>query len=106
MHVRAFEPAEVHCLLQLGVEPLQHRTRPGADVEAAITAIKPYATGGIQPDEDGRLSVPVAASDGLTTRVVRALDDAGVQVNDVTIRRASLDDVFLSLTGHMSEEAA
>ncbi len=77
----------------------------GSDLEAAIVAIKPYATGSIQPDSDGlRLSVPVAASEGLTTRVVRALDLAGVQVNDVTIQRASLDDVFLSLTGHPSTE--
>jgi hypothetical protein len=34
--------------------------------------------------------------------VVRALDVAGVEVNDVTIQRASLDDVFLALTGHAS----
>jgi ABC-2 type transport system ATP-binding protein len=45
----------------------------------------------------------VSASEGLTTQVVRALDDTGVQVNDVTMRRASLDDVFLSLTGHASD---
>jgi hypothetical protein len=32
--------------------------------------------------------------------VVRALDNARVQVNDVTMQRASLDDVFGSLTGH------
>src|ERR1700733_9833917 len=77
----------------------------GSDLEAAIVAIKPYATGSVQPDPDGlRLSVPVAASEGLTTRVVRALDLAGVQVNDVTIQRSSLDDVFLSLTGHPSSE--
>ena len=44
----------------------------------------------------------MAAADGLTTRVVRALDQAGVQVNDVTMQRASLDDVFLALTGHIS----
>jgi hypothetical protein len=31
--------------------------------------------------------------------VVRALDEAGISVNDVTIRRASLDDVFRILTG-------
>jgi len=78
----------------------------GADVEAAIVAVKPYATGSVQPDEEGRrLSVPVAAAEGLTTRVVRALDRAGVQVNDVTMQRASLDDVFLALTGHVSAPA-
>jgi daunorubicin resistance ABC transporter ATP-binding subunit len=75
----------------------------GSDTEAAITAVKPYATGTVQRDEDGlRLSVPVTEAEGLTTLVVRALDVAGVRVNDVTIARASLDDVFLSLTGHAS----
>ena len=84
----------------------------GADVEAAIVAVKPFATGGVQADEEGRrLTVPVAFADGLTTQLVRALDQAGVAVNDVTTQRASLDDVFLALTGHVtsdsdSEEAA
>ena len=87
----------------LGGEHLEVVLAAGADVEAAIVAVKPYATGSIQPDEDGRrLSVPVAAAEGLTTRVVRALDQAGVQVNDVTMQRASLDDVFLALTGHVT----
>jgi ABC-2 type transport system ATP-binding protein len=49
--------------------------------------------------------VPVEAAEGLTTRVVRALDQAGVQVNDVTMQRASLDDVFLSLTGRVTAPA-
>src|SRR6202453_1093990 len=75
----------------------------GSDLEAAIVAVKPYATGEVKPDAEGlRLSVPVAAAEGLTTRVVRALDAAAVLVNDVTIQRASLDDVFQALTGHPS----
>ena len=87
----------------VGGEHLQIALAAGADIEAAVVAVKPYAAGSIQPGGDGgRLSVPAAAAEGLTTRVVRALDDAGVQVNDVTIQRASLDDVFLSLTGHLS----
>jgi ABC-2 type transport system ATP-binding protein len=62
--------------------------------------------GSVQPDESGqRLTVPVEAAEGLTTRVVRVLDQAGVQVNDVTMQRASLDDVFLALTGHISAPA-
>jgi ABC-2 type transport system ATP-binding protein len=87
----------------IGDEHLEVVLATGADVEAAITAVRPFARGRVQPGQDGRrLSVPVAAAEGLTTRVVRALDAAGVQVNDVTIERASLDDVFLSLTGHVS----
>jgi ABC-2 type transport system ATP-binding protein len=84
----------------LGGERLIVVLAAGADFEAAITAVKPYATGSVEPDQERRrLSVPVAMSQGLTTRVVRALDVAGVQVNDVTMQRASLDDVFAALTG-------
>jgi ABC-2 type transport system ATP-binding protein len=73
----------------------------GSDVRTAIAALRPFALGLGQPALDGcRLSVPVVAADGLTTRVVHAFDAAGIRVNDVTIQRASLDDVFLSLTGH------
>jgi daunorubicin resistance ABC transporter ATP-binding subunit len=89
----------------LGGEHLDIALAAGADVEAAVIAVKPFAAGGIQPDEDGRrLSVPVAAAEGLTTQVVRALDQAGVPVNDVTMQRASLDDVFLALTGHKTSD--
>ena len=89
----------------VGGEHLDVALAAGADVEAAIVAVKPFATGGVQPDEDGRrLSVPVAAAEGLTTQVVRALDQAGVPVNDVTMQRASLDDVFLALTGHATSD--
>jgi ABC-2 type transport system ATP-binding protein len=89
----------------VGGEHLDVALAAGADVEAAIVAVKPFAAGGVQPDEDGRrLSVPVAAAAGLTTQVVRALDQAGVPVNDVTMQRASLDDVFLALTGHKTSD--
>ena len=89
----------------IGGEELEITLAAGADVEAAITAVKPYSTGSVQPDEDQRLlTVPVSLSDGLTTDVVRSLDIAGVRVTDVTTRRASLDDVFFTLTGHAAAE--
>ena len=44
----------------------------------------------------GNLVASLIAAEGLTTQVVRALDRAGVPVNDVTMQRASLDDVFLA----------
>ena len=45
----------------------------------------------------------MTAADGLATEVVRALDAAGVKVNDIAVRSASLDDVFLTLTGHAAK---
>ncbi len=90
----------------VGGEQLNVVLAAGSDLEAAVIAVKPFATGSVQLAEDGlRMSVPVAAAEGLTTRVVRALDAAGVQVNDVTIQRASLDDVFHALTGQAGRSA-
>jgi ABC-2 type transport system ATP-binding protein len=37
---------------------------------------------------------------------VRRLDEAGVELEDLNMRRPTLDDVFLSLTGHVAEERA
>jgi ABC-2 type transport system ATP-binding protein len=87
----------------VGGEHLEVVLAAGQDAEAAMIALKSFAKGEITRLDGGRrLSMPVAAAEGLTTRVVRALDEAGVEVNDVTMTRASLDDVFFALTGHAS----
>jgi daunorubicin resistance ABC transporter ATP-binding subunit len=76
-----------------------------SDAEAAATALAPFATTPVIPTGTGRLiEAPVIASDGLATEVVRSLDAAGVKVSEISVRSASLDDVFLTLTGHVAEE--
>jgi ABC-2 type transport system ATP-binding protein len=76
-----------------------------SDAAVAAQALAPFATSLITPDEHSRLlEIPVIASDGLATEVVRTLDTAGVKVSDIAVRTASLDDVFLTLTGHVAEE--
>ncbi|MGV9301657.1 hypothetical protein ACWDNU_46935, partial [Amycolatopsis sp. NPDC003676] len=51
-----------------------------------------------------RITVPVAdGSQDLVTAIGR-LTEHKVQINDVALRRPSLDDVFLTLTGHEAEE--
>ncbi|MDP9271817.1 MAG: ATP-binding cassette domain-containing protein [Chloroflexota bacterium] len=50
-----------------------------------------------------RVSIPIVAHDGVLTRAVRALDDAGVHVDDIGFRRPTLDEVFLALTGQPLE---
>ena len=52
------------------------------------------------------LTAPVMPRPGLATAVIRALDDAGVAVDDFEIHHPSLDDVFFALTGHPAEEPA
>jgi hypothetical protein len=56
--------------------------------------------------DDGRqLNAAVDGSPGLATIVVRALDAAGVLVDNIEVRPPSLDDVFFSLTGHAAADA-
>ena len=71
-----------------------------ADAAAAV-ALAPLVAGTVQVSRDGRrLRAPVRSGAGLATAVVRALDDAGVVVDDVEVHQPSLDDVFFALTGH------
>jgi len=72
----------------------------------AVGAIAPLVVGTVDVSDDGRrLSAGVDASTGLATAVVRALDSAGVLVDNIEVRQPSLDDVFFSLTGgHIIEE--
>jgi ABC-2 type transport system ATP-binding protein len=75
---------------------------------AAVGAMAPLVSGPVAVSDDGRhLSAGVDSSTGLATVVVRALDDAGVLVDNIEVRQPSLDDVFFSLTGgHIEEEGA
>ncbi|MEV0430208.1 ATP-binding cassette domain-containing protein [Micromonospora sp. NPDC050495] len=52
-----------------------------------------------------RLNAPVADRVAGLVDVVRALDEAGIAVEDVGLRRATLDEAFLHLTGHRADEA-
>jgi ABC-2 type transport system ATP-binding protein len=66
---------------------------------AALDALRPLVESPIQVGKDGRhLRAPVHSAAGLVMRVVRALDDAGVDLEDVAVHQPSLDDVFLRLT--------
>ncbi|WP_299446924.1 ATP-binding cassette domain-containing protein [uncultured Phycicoccus sp.] len=51
-----------------------------------------------------RLTVPVTGGAGVLVEVVRRLDDAAIAVSDLALRRPTLDDVFLTLTGHAPAE--
>jgi len=67
---------------------------------AAAVALQPFATGAVRVTDGGRrLWAPVRSESGLSTAVLRALDQAGVLVDDIAIHRPSLDDVFATLTG-------
>jgi oleandomycin transport system ATP-binding protein len=62
---------------------------------------------GIQPDVRGDTGLVIAAiSDpAMTPAVVRRLDDAGIVAAELSLRLPSLDEVFLTLTGHRAEDS-
>jgi ABC-2 type transport system ATP-binding protein len=90
---------------QIGGERIEVVLMAGADASRAAAVLAPFATGPVHTDAGaGRLEAPIASSgDGITTRIVRALDEAGLETDRIGTRRPSLDDVFLTLTGHQAE---
>ncbi len=70
---------------------------------AVVAAIGDLAKVSATPYREGS-TVSIAVHATVTTPdVVRRLDGAGVAVNDVAVTRPTLDDVFLTLTGHSAE---
>jgi ABC-2 type transport system ATP-binding protein len=86
---------------KVGEDRIAVQLPPGSDLAAAVAVVQAQTTGLVDADPARWLvTAPMPARDGVTTDVVRALDAAGVRVTDVTLRRPSLDDVFMILTGH------
>jgi daunorubicin resistance ABC transporter ATP-binding subunit len=54
--------------------------------------------------EVGKVAVPVTAGTSQLREAIRILDDAGIEVDEVGMRRPTLDEVFLNLTGAPTDE--
>jgi ABC-2 type transport system ATP-binding protein len=88
---------------RLGGERLEIRLDEGASPEVAVRALASMSD---EPPtaEDGLVRVGVRERTGAIVEAVHRLSDAGVGVDDLALRRPTLDDVFLALTGHGAEE--
>jgi ABC-2 type transport system ATP-binding protein len=90
---------------RVGGERLEVRIGEGCSADDAVRALTPFAEDA-PAASDGTVRVPVKHRPGLIAEAVRSLDDAGVWIDDIAVRRPTLDDVFLVLTGHAAEERA
>ncbi len=91
---------------QVGGERIELTLAHGGDLDAAVQALRPYSAGELQVDVDRRhLVVPVTQGAQLLAAVVRDLDAAHVLLDDLALRRPTLHDVFLTLTGHAATSA-
>jgi ABC-2 type transport system ATP-binding protein len=90
---------------RVGGMRLEVTLEDGASPDAAVQALA--GMGEDEPVvEDGLVKVSVRERAGTIVEAVKRLSDAGVGVDDLVLRRPTLDDVFLTLTGHVAEEGA
>jgi ABC-2 type transport system ATP-binding protein len=87
---------------RLGGERLEVTLDDTAQAESAAQALAPMSD---EPPAivDGVVSVTVRRRSGAIVEAVQRLTGAGIGVDDLVMRRPTLDDVFLTLTGHAAE---
>lgn len=91
--------------VQVGGEHLEVTVADGQQLANAVTELSRIGHGEVSVDEAARrISVPVRPHARLLIETLRQLDTAGIDVTDIGLRRPTLDDVFLTLTGHKAEE--
>ena len=95
---------------EVGGERVEVIVQAGTDLQAARAVLAEVASGDVLVEEHTRrLTAPVTGGGKVLVEALARLDAAGIDVLDVALRRPTLDDVFLTLTGHVSvltEESA
>ena len=95
-------PAELKGLA--GRDVVEIRARQAADLAAVEAVLAPFGCESPRVDEPNRrVAVPVDDGTARLTDAVRALAERGVVIDDVGLRRPTLDEVFLALTGRPAD---
>src|SRR5215213_7286132 len=92
---------------QVGGERVEVVVRGSEDIPRAAEELGRSGHGDhVVDEEERRITLPSDGGVQELLQIGRVLDDAGVAIDDFGLRRPTLDDVFLALTGHAAEEAA
>ena len=90
---------------QVGGESIEATLGDPSDLERAIAAARGLGVGEARPDQRNRkLTLPVDGGSRDLVELLRRLDAEGIVLDEVGLRRPTLDDVFLHLTGRVAEE--
>ncbi len=89
---------------QTGGDVLELHVTEHTNAAKAGELIKQFGQGEPHIDRDrGIVTMPVSGGAGVLVNVVRALDEVNIKLTDIMLRRPSLDDVFIKLTGHSTQ---
>ncbi len=92
---------------QVGGERIEVVVHARDDITRAVGVLTDGVDGDHTIDEHMRkITVPARGGARRLAHVVRELDDAKIAIDDIALRRPTLDDVFLTLTGHAAEVGA
>ncbi|WTW95333.1 ATP-binding cassette domain-containing protein [Streptomycetaceae bacterium NBC_01309] len=91
---------------QVGGERVEVVVHDRELIGTATEVLRAFSRDGVAVDQHTRrLTVPVQGGAKLLAEVIRELDQRGIEIDDIGLRRPTLDDVFISLTGHHAEGA-
>ena len=91
----------------VGGERIEVVLAEDADLGPPRALLQQLAAGEVIVDEQARrFIVPVTGGSQVLMEALRRLDALGTRVVDIALRRPTLDDVFLALTGHAAEDVA
>jgi ABC-2 type transport system ATP-binding protein len=91
---------------RVGGEHLDVHVRPGADVATVREVLATVATGPLRVHaENGEVSAPVANGVDALRTVLKSLEERSIDIADIGLRRPTLDDVFMELTGREATAA-
>jgi ABC-2 type transport system ATP-binding protein len=89
---------------QVGGDRIEIVVESTDDVSKAAVAIAEFGSApAITEDLTKTILLPVAGGSTAIVNIVRKLDENQISIADIALRRPTLDDVFLSLTGHVTE---
>ena len=86
----------------IGGERIEVSVESEDDRESARRVLARFSVGDVYA-EGRSLNTPISGGASTLTAALRSFDEEGIELRDVGLRRPTLDDVFLSLTGHVAE---
>ena len=93
--------------VQVGGERVEVTVADLSQLDLAKSLLAPMAAGGgLEIIDEDTIAVPVSEGAASLIQALRTLDEQGIALADAALRRPTLDDVFLTLTGHRADSDA